>query len=152
MSRPDCLTCELVARRDRGEAPLWDSIHRTEHYDVVHALNSFLPGWMVIVPRRHIESIAEMTSAEAAVLGPLIHQVSQALHDVVCCEKTYVMQFAEAVGHSHVHFHVVPRMADIPDTHKGGNVFAYMGADEASRVPEDEMNRIGMAIRPFLAR
>ncbi len=42
-----CMTCELVARRDRGEAPLWDNIYRTAHWDLVHSYNTALPGWLV---------------------------------------------------------------------------------------------------------
>lgn len=52
------------------------------------------------------------------------------------------MQFAEVEGHGHVHFHVVPRMDDIPDENKGANVFAYFGADAESRVPEEQMNEL----------
>ena len=44
-----CESCRLVARRDAGEAPYWDSFFRADAFDVVHALNTSLPGWMVIV-------------------------------------------------------------------------------------------------------
>ena len=40
-----CKTCELTARRDRGEAPLWDNILRTPLWDVVHNYETSLPGW-----------------------------------------------------------------------------------------------------------
>lgn len=38
-----------------------------------------------------------------------------ALRDVTDCLKTYVIQFAEAAEHPHVHFNIVPRMADQPE-------------------------------------
>jgi len=31
---PDCKTCELVERRDAGNAPLWDNILRTPRWDL----------------------------------------------------------------------------------------------------------------------
>jgi hypothetical protein len=46
-----CQTCELIRRRDAGAAPLWDSIYRTPYWDVAHAFNTALPGWVVIVAR-----------------------------------------------------------------------------------------------------
>ena len=53
-----CQTCELIARRDAGIAPLWDCIHRTAYWDIVHSYNTALPGWLVLVARRHIEAVA----------------------------------------------------------------------------------------------
>ena len=44
--------CELLAARDRGEAPDWDCIARTPQWDVVHSNNTSLPGWLVLVLRR----------------------------------------------------------------------------------------------------
>lgn len=150
-TKTECITCRLVARRDAGLAPLWDAMYRTEFFDVVHANNAYLPGWLVIVLRRHAESIAELSSDESGELGFLIHGVSEALHGIVGCEKTYVMQFAEAEGHGHVHFHVVPRMVDMAAENKGPNCFKYLGATEEDRVPEEEMNQIGEKIRRYFS-
>ena len=110
-----CHTCELVARRDAGEAPLWDAIYRSQYWDVVHSYNTSLPGWLVLVARRHMAAIDEMNDEEAVELGRLIRHVSLALKEATGCVKTYVIQFAEAADHPHVHFHVVPRMADQPE-------------------------------------
>ncbi|MCB0099933.1 MAG: hypothetical protein KDE46_29575, partial [Caldilineaceae bacterium] len=66
-----CHTCTLTARRDAGAAPLWDNIYRTAHWDVVHSFNTSLPGWLVLVARRHMAAVAELTAAEAAELGDL---------------------------------------------------------------------------------
>jgi hypothetical protein len=56
--------CDLIARHDRGEAPTWDSILRTDHWNVVHAYDTSLPGWLVLVALRHVESIAALTEEE----------------------------------------------------------------------------------------
>ncbi len=145
-----CLTCQLVARRDAGAAPPWDCIQRTQCWDVVHSYNTALPGWLVIVARRHIEALHELTPPEAAELGLLIRQVSIALRDVTGCLKTYVIQFAEAAEHPHVHFHIVPRMADQPEAYRSTKVFAYLGVPEAERVSDAWMNEIAARIRPLL--
>lgn len=147
----DCYTCELTARRDKGEAPLWDSIFRTPHWDVVHSYNTGLPGWLVLVARRHVAAIDELSEAEAAELGSLLRCVSLSLKQVTGCLKTYVMQFAEHPQHPHVHFHVVPRMQDQPDTHRGPKIMAYLKVADDERVDEATMNALGEQIRQALS-
>lgn len=146
-----CLTCELVRRRDEGHTPLWDSIYRTDHWDLVHSYNTSLPGWLVLIARRHLEAIDELTDEEAAELGVLLRQTSVALKEVTGCVKTYVIQFAEAAEHPHVHFHVIPRMADQPEERRSLGIFGYLGVPEAERVGEAEMNEIADQIRRRIA-
>jgi diadenosine tetraphosphate (Ap4A) HIT family hydrolase len=145
-----CKTCELLARRDTGAAPPWDNILRTRYWDVVHSFNTALPGWLVLVCRRHVEAVHGLTDDEATELGLLLRRVSLALREVTGCLKTYVIQFAEAEGHPHVHFHVVPRMADQPADRRGPQVFGYLGVPEGERVGEDVMNDLALRIRHIL--
>jgi diadenosine tetraphosphate (Ap4A) HIT family hydrolase len=147
---PSCLTCALVQRRDAGHAPLWDNIHRTAHWDLVHSYNTALPGWLVLVSRRHITAIDELTDAEAAELGVLLRRVSAALRQVTGCIKTYVAQFAEQAEHPHVHFHLIPRLANQPDDRRGPRVFAYLGVPNDQRVSDARMDAIAAEIRRFL--
>lgn len=145
-----CYTCELTARRRAGRAPLWDDIYHTDYWDVAHAYNTALPGWLVLVARRHIESLDELTDDEAMELGRLIQRVSAALKTATGCRKTYVVQFAEAAEHPHVHVHVIPRMADQPEDRRGPQIFGYLGVPEAERVTEARMNDIGAQVRERL--
>ena len=145
-----CITCELVARRDDGTAPLWDCIYRTQFWDIVHCNATTIHGWLVLVARRHIEAIDELTHDEALELGVLLQQVSIALKQVVKCTKTYVVQFAEAEGHHHVHFHVIPRMANLPEERRGTKIFEYLGASEEERVSEERMNEIAVEVQRIL--
>jgi diadenosine tetraphosphate (Ap4A) HIT family hydrolase len=145
-----CKTCELLAARDAGTAPLWDCIHRAQFWDVVHSYNTALPGWLVLVARRHIAAIAEMTDDEATELGVLMRRVSVALKEVTGCLKTYVMQFAEAAEHPHVHFHIVPRMAEQPEERLSTKVFGYLDVPEEERVSEDMMNEIATQVQHLL--
>lgn len=146
-----CKTCEMTAQRRLGQAPLWDNIYQTGFWDVVHAYNSALPGWLVLVVQRHIESLDELTEQEAAELGPLIRRVSLSLKNVIGCTKTYVIQFAEARQHPHVHFHIVPRMADQPAERRSAGIMGYLGVSREERISEDRMNEIGAEIRSHLS-
>ncbi|WP_420629021.1 HIT family protein [Candidatus Leptofilum sp.] len=145
-----CRSCELIARRDSNNAPLWDNIFRTEYWDVVHHLDTELVGWLVLVTRRHIPSVAELSAAEASELGQLLRTVSLALKQVTGCLKTYVLQFAEHPRHPHVHFHITPRMKAQPDNRRGPQIMAYAGVNEDNRVDEATMNEIGAQVRQFL--
>jgi diadenosine tetraphosphate (Ap4A) HIT family hydrolase len=140
-----------VARRDAGEAPFWDRILRTEHWDVVHAFGTSLEGWLVLVVRRHITSVAELSAAEAAELGPLIKRVSAAVQEAVGCDKTYVAQFAEHPQHPHVHVHVIPRARDLPDEQRGPRVFSRLGVPDDRAVSEARMDEIAAAIAARLS-
>lgn len=150
MTKP-CKTCEMIAARDAGTAPLWDSIFRTQFWDLVHSYDTALPGWLVLVARRHIVAIHEMTEEEAEELGTLIRWVSIALKEVTGCLKTYVIQFAEAAEHPHVHFHVIPRMADQPRERRSTRIFEYLGVPEEERVSEETMNTLAARIQGYLS-
>lgn len=143
----DCITCDLVARRDVGKAPLWDCIERTPHWDVVHCNATDLLGWLILVSRRHIASLDEMSEAQAAELGGLIWKVSRILKDVTGCAKTYVVQFAEAQGHAHVHVHIIPRAIDLPEDERGPKIFSHLGVPEAGRVSEAAMNEFAGEVK-----
>lgn len=146
----NCHSCERIALRDSGDAEFWDNIFRSQYWDVVHSYNTSLPGWLVIIARRHIEAIDELTEEEAIELGLLIRNLSIALRSVTNCAKTYVVQFAEAAEHPHVHFHVVPRMADQPANRRGRKIFRCLGVPEEQQVSEESMNRMAEQIRPYL--
>lgn len=139
-----CFSCEQAKRG--VDLPIRERIYADGLWRVAHAFNSSLPGWLVVLPQRHVTSLAELTADEAAVLGPLLHQLSQALQHVVGCAKTYVMQFAEAEGFSHVHFHVVPRMPDLSHEHTGPRIFHFLKQPQAAWVSAGEMDRIGASI------
>ena len=145
-----CKTCQLIERRNAGSAPLWDCILQTPQWDVVHSYNTALPGWLVLVVRRHIEAIDELTEPEAIELGRLLRQVSAALREVTGCVKTYVIQFAEHADHPHVHFHIVPRMADQPEDRRSTKIFTYLNVPDDQRIGEAQMNDIALRIQRIL--
>ncbi|HSH01646.1 MAG TPA: tyrosine-protein phosphatase [Anaerolineae bacterium] len=146
----NCLTCQFLARRDNNQAPLWDNIYRTANWDLVHSYNTSLPGWLVLIPRRHVESIANLTPDEYNTLGPLLHHTSQALKTNTNCRKTYIVQFADHPQHPHVHFHIIPVMNDQPDTHRGPNIFNYLRTPQTEHLQPPAMNDIANQIRAYL--
>jgi len=143
----DCYSCEHNAATDR---PPREEVLVTEHWRVVHAFNSSLPGWLVLVPRQHVDAFDDLSDAANAELGSLVGRLTGALRQAVGCSKTYVMQFSEAPGFSHLHVHLVPRMPDQPDDRKGPAVFGYLGPDESQWLPTEEMDRISTQLAQLL--
>jgi diadenosine tetraphosphate (Ap4A) HIT family hydrolase len=123
------------------------AIWLSDGWRVAHSFNSALLGWLVVVPRRHIESIHELSDDESVELGRLLRRASQALVDVVGCQKTYVMMFAEAAGFNHVHFHVVPRAHDLDAEHRGSSIFEYLKRPETEWIGVAEQDELALALR-----
>lgn len=124
----------------------------TASWRVAHAFDTSLPGWLVALPRRHVESMGQLTEQEAAELGPLLADLGRGLETVTGCTKTYVMLFAEAPGFTHLHVHVVPRMPGAPAEELGPRVFTRLGEPEDRRVPVEEMDRLAVAVRQAAGR
>jgi len=92
---PGCFFCDQQAA---ATLPPRDDVVRTDHWRVAHAFNSTLPGWLVLLPTRHVLSFTDLTPGAADEHGGLIRRLSAALHAVTGCVKTYLMQFSEAEG------------------------------------------------------
>ncbi len=146
MSLPDdCFPCRNNAM-DPTMLPLRERVYDDGLWRVAHAFNSALPGWMVIIARRHVTSLAALTPAEAAALGPLLRNLSRALERTMEAKKAYVLFLAEAEGFGHVHIHVVPRSADLPSDRRGVAIFGYLNQPNDTWVSDEEMDQIAESI------
>lgn len=54
------------------------SLVRTSSWRAGHAFNVTLPGWLVLVPTRHVTSFAQLSPQARAELGVLTEQLSGA--------------------------------------------------------------------------
>jgi diadenosine tetraphosphate (Ap4A) HIT family hydrolase len=144
---PGCFACEQQAM---VALPPRDDVVHTEQWRVAHAFNSTLPGWLVLLPTRHVVSFTQLTAEAADELGGLVIRLSSALETVTGCVKTYLMQFSEAEGFSHLHLHLVPRMPNHPEDARGPNVFAYLADDQTRWLPTTERDSIAHALRAAL--
>ncbi|MGW7547650.1 HIT family protein [Streptomyces sp. NPDC054770] len=148
MTTPDCYACGKEAEFDG--LPARECVAHDQHWRVAHALGTAVPGWLVLLPRRHVAAVHDLTDAEASALGMWQVRLSRALRAVTGCAKTYVVQFAEAEGFAHVHFHIVPRMADLRPEHRGPGVFELLRRPEQERVTADQADRIARSLRARL--
>ena len=145
---PGCLACD---QQTAASPPPREDIVHTDHWRVAHAFNSTLPGWLVLLPTRHVTSFTELTPEAADELGGLVRRLGTALEAVTGCLKTYLMQFSEAEGFSHLHLHLVPRLSDHPEDARGPRVFTYLTDDQAQWLPARERDTIALSVRAALA-
>ncbi|MCZ1004388.1 HIT family protein [Streptomyces mirabilis] len=145
---PPCFACGKEARFD--ELPPRERIAFDQYWRVAHSFNTAVPGWLVLLPRRHVTAVHDLTDAEAGALGVWQVGLSRALRGVTGCLKTYVVQFAESEGFAHVHFHIVPRMADLPAAHRGPGIFGLLGHPETEGVTAEGADRMARALRARL--
>src|SRR6266851_1032959 len=145
----DCGTCKGV-RNELGapggviyEDRLWHLDH------IVRPLP--MAGWLILKPKRHVESVAKLTDAESRALGPLITRTAAALERATGVKKVYVGLFGEAKLFAHVHVHLIPRPVELGDDLRGPLIFALMRT-ESDRVPVSEAERVSAAVRRALAR
>lgn len=138
-----CHICELNARA--AELPFVERLYLDDDWRLSHGWSS-LPGWLVLAPRHHLASLGDLSATAAATLGPLLRASTNALKEVVGCERAYVMLFAEHPSYRHLHLHVVPRMTWFTEKDRGPAVFRYLTVPEEQRVPADERERLARAI------
>lgn len=144
----DCYVCSMNQRI--GALPPREHIIVDRGWRAAHAFDSSLPGWLVLVPTRHVTALHELTTEEATVMGDLLVRLSKALQKVVGCDKTYTMLFAEAHGFGHVHFHVVPRMTSFQPDQVGPMVFTFVGRPPGERVSQDEQDEVARQLTSVL--
>jgi diadenosine tetraphosphate (Ap4A) HIT family hydrolase len=146
----DASACLACPRLHAAVQPPRERIATTSRWSVAHAFNANLEGWLVVLPKRHVVAVDTLDNAELRELGPLLAAVSAALRSAVGCEKTYVLQLAESPGFNHVHFHVVPRRADLPEAHRGLGIFGLLGNPSLDVVDPARMDDVALRVREHL--
>ena len=82
-------------------------IYNGKHWIVEHAYPSGLLGWLVILPKRHVEAIHELTDLENREFGKIYPKVIKVLHKITKSKKESVFQIAKGTGFKHVHYHII---------------------------------------------
>lgn len=133
----ECLTC-LSLSKVRPISPV-PFIYEGTHWVVDHAYPTSLPGWLVILPRRHIEALHELSREEFQELAEIEYKVVQVMHSDPSVQKEYLMCFSEGEGFHHIHLHIVPKPASLPARLQGQSIFALLKVDKAHTISDQEL-------------
>lgn len=133
----ECWTCKSNTGEKRiSPGP---TIFEGEYWQVEHAYPVKAKGWLVIVLKRHVEALHELTADEFAEMAQIQSKLTCFLFEELHCEKEYVSCFAEAEHFSHIHFHVFAKPSDLPDELKGGKSLALLKVMPEEAVPPHEI-------------
>lgn len=106
---PDCIFCKIVA----GEIPC-KKVHEDDRVLAFHDIQPWAPVHILIVPKRHIVSMAEVTDAERELLGHMMAISPRLMRELgVVNGFRHVINTGrdghQEVGHLHVHVMGGPR-------------------------------------------
>src|SRR5699024_7036682 len=121
-------------------------------WQVEHAYPSKLVGWLVVALRRHATALHELTAAEFTELGALLERTVRLVHEATDSVKEYVACYAEAAGLEHIHFHVVPRVADLPAEFRGAGSFDLLRVAREDAASPDSVAAFCVSMRAAFER
>jgi diadenosine tetraphosphate (Ap4A) HIT family hydrolase len=140
-----CGVCQSLA----GDAPV-AALYEDELWHVRHAEPAGVPGWMLLITRRHVGGPAYFDDREAEDFGPTLRHLSRTLERVTGALRIYTAAMGES--HPHFHAHLVPRYATMPRDARAWSVFDLQRAVGAGELSVDgaEVERISAAYREAL--
>jgi diadenosine tetraphosphate (Ap4A) HIT family hydrolase len=91
----------------RTRAPQQLPALANEHFMVEASETCYVPGYLIVMPRRAVESLSQMKPAALAALGPTLAMTTATIEAVVRPQRVYCALFSEETRA--VHFHLFPR-------------------------------------------
>ena len=139
---PTCGVCQSLSTPSLYEDDLWC---------VRHAEPAGVPGWMLLISKRHVAGPAHFDDREAAVFGVALRHFERVLEQVTGALRIYTAAMGESFPH--FHGHMVPRYAQTPGDVKTWDIFLL--TQNAARgeftVDEAEVKRICEAFKARVA-
>ena len=109
----DCVFCQIVA----GEIPS-KTLYQDEEVIAFHDINPVAPTHVLIIPKRHIPSLAHLTDAETPLIGRMAKIANQLARDGGISERGYRLVISsggeggQIVPHLHMHLLGGRRLSD----------------------------------------
>jgi histidine triad (HIT) family protein len=100
----DCIFCRIIS----GEIQS-DILYQDEQAVAFRDVNPKAPVHLLVVPRKHIESVAELTEDEAPITGHLVAVANRLAREAGISEKGYRLVVncgpdgGQLVSHLHLH-------------------------------------------------
>ncbi|PLX76260.1 MAG: histidine triad nucleotide-binding protein [Desulfuromonas sp.] len=102
----DCLFCKIIA----GEIP-GKKIFEDESLVVIEDIDPQAPHHLLIIPRKHIRTVLDLTTADNELVGHIYQVAGKVAHDLGFAENGFrVVANCNADGGQmvwHIHFHLL---------------------------------------------
>lgn len=117
MERDGCPGCDLLAGRRVLPGGI---VYQTASWVVNHAIGPLNLGTLIVAPREHIISVADLEVPAAAELGPVL-RLTAAVIELLCRpEQVYVCLWSHGIAErKHLHFVVQPVTTAVRLAHGG---------------------------------
>jgi diadenosine tetraphosphate (Ap4A) HIT family hydrolase len=131
-----CMACDLA----EGKLPLpGGRLHETTHWVVEHCVGPLGLGTLIVKPRRHVLSVADLTDDEASELGPLLRMASVVAGELVAAEQVYNCLWSHAGGVPvHIHYVVQPVTTELMARHGSHGPVLQVAMFAEGDVPDSE--------------
>jgi diadenosine tetraphosphate (Ap4A) HIT family hydrolase len=146
----DCFTCQNIS----GIRRIWPGpfIYEGQYWLVDHAYPVALKGWLVLLTKRHVEALHELSKEELHELADIQYLLAQALAANASIEKEYMMCFAEAEHFQHIHIHFIAKPKDLSSEVKGPNIFSLLNVHQQLAIPPAEIRAFSEELKKILDR
>ena len=100
----DCIFCQIAA----GEIPS-DILYQDERIIAFPDINPLAPVHLLIIPRKHIPSLVQLSEGESTLVGDMVHIANQLARREGISESGYRLvincgqQGGQGVSHLHLH-------------------------------------------------
>ncbi len=139
MRESPCIFCEIIAGRAEGTF-----VHRDDVVAAFMTIGAVNPGHVMVVPIKHISSLAEIDPETGCAMFRRAQQLAAALRvSGLRCEGVHLLlNDGRAAFQSvfHVHLHVVPRW-------RGDGFGFYLPPDFTHQRPRHELEEAAEKIR-----
>lgn len=99
-NEPDCILCLGVAGdADLRRVQVWED----DLWRISVSVESEVPGFAYLEPKRHIPHVTDLDGEEAATLGTVLGRATRVLKEVTGAELVYVYVFGSGIPHLHLH-------------------------------------------------
>jgi diadenosine tetraphosphate (Ap4A) HIT family hydrolase len=145
MDPSECGVCRSLITA----TPLWqDELWHVRQIDPPIGV----PGWMMLIAKRHVGGPAHFNEAEARSFGLTLRHLEKVLEEVSGALRIYTAAMGESWPHFHCH--MVPRLPTMPKDAKGWAVFDLQRAAQSGEIVPDpsESARIERAYRDALSK
>ncbi|MBA7636990.1 Purine nucleoside phosphoramidase [subsurface metagenome] len=111
----DCIFCQIIA----GKVPS-DIVYQDEAVIVFPDINPKAPTHLLIIPKKHILSLAHLTEAESPLIGHMVNIANRLAKEKGMSERGYrlVVNCGEEAGQivDHLHMHLLggQKLSDAP--------------------------------------
>lgn len=101
-----CLFCRIIAR----EVPA-SFVYEDEQIVAIDDINPQAPMHVLVLPRRHIATLNDVTAEEAVLVGGMVRRAAAIARERGCADRGYrtVFNCNRGAGQSvyHIHLHVL---------------------------------------------